>query len=36
MADLGGWAKVESELYGREGLWTTIFAASADANASRR
>jgi len=36
MADLGGWAKVERELYGRDGLWTTIFAANADAKASRR
>jgi sulfate transport system substrate-binding protein len=36
MADLGGWAKVETELYGRNGLWTTIFAANADAKASRR
>lgn len=36
MADLGGWAKVERELYGRDGLWTSIFAANADAKASRR
>ncbi len=36
MADLGGWAKVERELYGRDGIWTTIFAANADAKASRR
>jgi sulfate transport system substrate-binding protein len=36
MADLGGWAKVETDLYSRNGLWTTIFAANADARASRR
>ncbi len=22
MADLGGWAKIEQELYGPEGVWT--------------
>ncbi|WP_205678773.1 sulfate ABC transporter substrate-binding protein [Aquisphaera insulae] len=26
MADLGGWARVEGELYGAKGLWTTIVA----------
>jgi sulfate/thiosulfate transport system substrate-binding protein len=26
MADLGGWAKVEEELYSSKGLWTTIAA----------
>jgi sulfate transport system substrate-binding protein len=26
MADLGGWAKVEEELYGSKGLWTAIAA----------
>jgi sulfate transport system substrate-binding protein len=26
MADLGGWAKVEKDLYGAEGLWTSIFS----------
>ena len=28
MADLGGWAKIEQELYGPKGLWTSIFAAN--------
>ena len=28
MADLGGWAKIEEELYGPKGLWTSIFAAN--------
>jgi sulfate transport system substrate-binding protein len=36
MADLGGWSEVEGKLYGQKGLWTTIFAADADAKASRR
>ena len=27
MADLGGWAKLEQELYGPKGLWTSIFTA---------
>jgi sulfate transport system substrate-binding protein len=35
MADLGGWEKIERELYGQQGLWTTIFAANADARSSR-
>jgi sulfate transport system substrate-binding protein len=26
MADLGGWAKIEDELYGSKGLWTAIAA----------
>jgi sulfate transport system substrate-binding protein len=25
-ADLGGWAKLEEELYATNGLWTTIAA----------
>jgi sulfate/thiosulfate transport system substrate-binding protein len=33
MADLGGWAKLESELYGTKGLWTTIFTAEASSRA---
>jgi sulfate transport system substrate-binding protein len=36
MADLGGWARIERELYGPEGLWTSIFAADAGAKAARR
>jgi sulfate transport system substrate-binding protein len=36
MADLGGWAKLEQELYGPEGLWTTIFAADTSKRASGR
>jgi sulfate transport system substrate-binding protein len=31
MADLGGWAKVEEELYSAKGLWTTIAAARSGA-----
>jgi sulfate transport system substrate-binding protein len=31
MADLGGWAKVEEELYSSTGLWTTIAAARSGA-----
>jgi sulfate transport system substrate-binding protein len=27
MADLGGWAKIEEQLYGPKGLWTSIFTA---------
>lgn len=27
MADLGGWARVEADLYGPEGLWTQVFTA---------
>ena len=33
MADLGGWAKLEEELYGPKGLWTSIFTAEATAQA---
>ncbi len=33
MADLGGWAKLEKELYGTGGLWTSIFTAEASARA---
>ena len=33
MADLGGWAKLESELYGSKGLWTSIFTAEASSRA---
>ncbi len=33
MADLGGWAKLEQELYGSKGLWTSIFTAEASARA---
>jgi sulfate/thiosulfate transport system substrate-binding protein len=36
MADLGGWAKVEGELYGPKGLWTTIFTAEASSRALGR
>jgi sulfate/thiosulfate-binding protein len=36
MADLGGWAKLESELYGSNGLWTTIFTAEASSRALGR
>ena len=31
MADLGGWAKIEGELYGPKGLWTSIFTANTSA-----
>ncbi len=34
MADLGGWAKLEGELYGSKGLWTSIFTAEASSRAS--
>jgi sulfate/thiosulfate-binding protein len=34
MADLGGWAKLESELYGPNGIWTSIFTAEATSRAS--
>ena len=34
MADLGGWAKLESELYGTNGIWTSIFTAEATSRAS--
>jgi sulfate/thiosulfate transport system substrate-binding protein len=33
MADLGGWAKIEQELYGPKGLWTSIFMANTSARA---
>jgi sulfate/thiosulfate-binding protein len=36
MADLGGWAKIEEELYGPKGLWTSIFTANTAARASGR
>jgi sulfate/thiosulfate transport system substrate-binding protein len=36
MADLGGWAKVEQELYGPKGLWTSIFALDTTQRASGR
>jgi len=36
MADLGGWAKIEDELYGPKGLWTSIFAANTTARVSGR
>ena len=36
MADLGGWAKVEQELYGSKGFWTSIFTAEASARALGR
>jgi sulfate/thiosulfate transport system substrate-binding protein len=34
MADLGGWAKLEGELYGSKGLWTSIFTAEASSRAT--
>jgi sulfate/thiosulfate-binding protein len=36
MADLGGWAKLEEELYGPKGLWTSIFVANTSDRASGR
>jgi sulfate transport system substrate-binding protein len=36
MAELGGWAKIENELYGPAGLWTSIFSAGNSARASGR
>jgi sulfate transport system substrate-binding protein len=36
MADLGGWSKIEDELYGPKGLWTSVFAAATTARASGR
>ncbi len=36
MKDLGGWAKIEDELYGPKGLWTSIFTANTSARVSRR
>jgi sulfate/thiosulfate transport system substrate-binding protein len=35
MADLGGWDRIEQELYGPKGLWTSIFTADAGARAGR-
>jgi sulfate transport system substrate-binding protein len=36
MADLGGWARVDQELYGPKGIWTSIFSADAVAKAEGR
>ncbi len=36
MADLGGWAKLEQELYGPKGLWTSIFTTETSERASGR
>ena len=36
MADLGGWSKIEEELYGPKGLWTSIFVVGAESKGSRR
>ena len=36
MADLGGWAKLEQELYGPKGLWTSTFAAETSDRAAGR
>jgi sulfate/thiosulfate transport system substrate-binding protein len=36
MTDLGGWAKLEPELYGPKGLWTSIFNAEAGGKATGR
>lgn len=36
MADLGGWAKLEQELYGPKGLWTSIFTADAGLKSAGR
>jgi sulfate transport system substrate-binding protein len=36
MADLGGWGKVEQELYGPKGLWTSIFLAKTGARPAGR
>jgi sulfate/thiosulfate-binding protein len=36
MADLGGWAKIEEELYGPKGIWTSIFATDTSDRASGR
>jgi sulfate/thiosulfate transport system substrate-binding protein len=36
MADLGGWAKIEEELYGPKGLWTSIFTANTSNRAAGR
>ena len=31
MADLGGWARIEGDLYGPKGLWTAVAAEQAQA-----
>jgi sulfate/thiosulfate transport system substrate-binding protein len=36
MADLGGWEKLEKELYGNDGIWTSIFASLSSARAAGR
>jgi sulfate transport system substrate-binding protein len=36
MADLGGWGRIEQELYGSKGLWTSIFASDAIAKSEGR
>jgi sulfate transport system substrate-binding protein len=36
MADLGGWSRIEQELYGPKGLWTSIFTANTGAKATGR
>jgi sulfate transport system substrate-binding protein len=36
MADLGGWGRIEQDLYGSKGLWTSIFASDALAKAGGR
>jgi sulfate transport system substrate-binding protein len=36
MADLGGWGRIEQELYGSKGLWTSIFSSDAIAKAEGR
>jgi sulfate transport system substrate-binding protein len=36
IADLGGWAKLDAELFGPKGLWTSIFTAETSARASGR
>jgi sulfate/thiosulfate-binding protein len=36
MADLGGWEKLEKQLYGTDGIWTSIFASLSNARASGR
>jgi sulfate/thiosulfate-binding protein len=36
IAELGGWAKLDAELYGPKGLWTSIFTSETSARASGR
>jgi sulfate transport system substrate-binding protein len=36
IAEIGGWAKLDDELFGPKGLWTSIFMAETSARASRR